>query len=66
MLRKSRLTITIDETAVGNFIELEGERHEITRFARSLGFGRADFITRSYIDLIREAGRSAPGGPNRP
>lgn len=52
VLRKSRLTICLDETAAGNFIELEGERHEITRFARSLGFERADFITRSYVDLI--------------
>jgi predicted adenylyl cyclase CyaB len=56
VLRKSRLTITIDETPVGNFIELEGERHEITRFARSLGFGRADFITRSYVGMIGDQG----------
>jgi adenylate cyclase, class 2 len=54
VLRKSRLTICIDETAAGNFIELEGERHEITRFARSLGFGRADFITLSYVDMLRD------------
>jgi len=54
VLRKSRLTITIDETPVGNFLELEGERHEITRFARALGYGRADFITRSYVEMIRD------------
>jgi len=54
VLRKSRLTICIDETPVGDFIELEGERHEITRFARALGFGRTDFITRSYVDMIRD------------
>jgi predicted adenylyl cyclase CyaB len=62
VLRKSRLTICIDETAVGNFLELEGERHEITRFARSLGFRRADFITRSYIDLIRERSGTGEAG----
>jgi len=66
VLRKSRLTITIDETPVGNYIELEGERHEITRFARALGFKRADFITRSYVEMIQEkelADRpGAPGG----
>ena len=56
VLRKGRLTIAIDETSVGNFIELEGERHEITRLARSLGFGRADFITTDYVELIRQAG----------
>jgi adenylate cyclase class 2 len=54
VLRKSRLTVCIDETPAGNFIELEGERHEITRFARALGFGRADFITLSYVDMIRD------------
>jgi len=61
VLRKGRLTIAIDETSVGNFIELEGERHEITRLARSLGFGRADFITADYVELIRQAGeKGAP------
>ncbi len=52
VFRKSRLTVRLDETAAGNFLELEGERHEITRFARALGFGRADFITRSYVEMI--------------
>lgn len=54
VLKKGRLTITLDETAVGSFIELEGKRHEITRMAKSLGFGRADFLTASYVDLIRD------------
>ena len=62
VLRKSRLTISIDETPVGNFIELEGERHEITRFARSLGFGRADFITLSYVEMIGDQERTAGSG----
>jgi adenylate cyclase class 2 len=55
VLRKGKLTVTLDETAAGTFIELEGERHEITRLARSLGYGRADFITASYVDMIRDA-----------
>jgi adenylate cyclase class 2 len=59
VLRTSRLTIAIDETPVGNYIELEGERHEIVRFARALGFRRADFITRSYVEMIRELRRSS-------
>jgi len=61
VFRKSRLTICLDETAAGNFLELEGERHEITRFARALGFGRADFITRSYVEMI--GGREEPPAP---
>lgn len=61
VLRKSRLTIAIDETSVGNFLELEGERHEITRLARSLGFGRPDFIKTDYVEMIAQSGkRDAP------
>lgn len=54
ILKKGRLTITIDETPAGNFIELEGRRHEITRLARSLGHTRADFITAGYVELLRK------------
>ena len=60
VLRAKRLTVCIDETAAGSFLELEGERHEITRLARSLGFRRADFITRSYAEIL--AGRGEPDG----
>jgi predicted adenylyl cyclase CyaB len=60
-LRTTRLAVTLDETAVGNFVELEGERHEITRFARSLGYKRTDFITRDYIAMITEAAAGGPG-----
>jgi adenylate cyclase class 2 len=52
LFRKGRLVICLDETPVGAFLELEGERHEITRFARALGFGRADFIQTDYIEMI--------------
>jgi adenylate cyclase class 2 len=52
VLRKARLTICIDETPVGSFLELEGERHEIVRFARALGYKRADFITLSYVKMM--------------
>ncbi|MBP1659863.1 MAG: putative adenylyl cyclase CyaB [Candidatus Aminicenantes bacterium] len=62
VLRKSRLTICLDETAAGDFLELEGERHEITRFARALGFGRADFITRSYVEMLGERAGSGAAG----
>jgi adenylate cyclase class 2 len=61
VFRKARLTIALDETAIGNFIELEGERHEIVRFAKALGFGRADFVTESYVDLLAKgAGTAGP------
>ena len=62
VLRKSRLMICLDETAAADFLELEGERHEITRFARALGFGRADFITRSYVEMLGERAGSGAAG----
>jgi predicted adenylyl cyclase CyaB len=62
VLRKGRLTVTLDETPVGTFMEIEGERHEITRLARALGFSRADFITANYVDMIRSGGTGDPKG----
>ena len=62
VLRKSRLTLCIDETEAGNFLELEGERHEIVKFARALKVRRTEFVTRSYIELL--AGREQEGGPD--
>jgi adenylate cyclase class 2 len=59
-LRKGRLKVCLDETPVGNYLELEGERHEITRFARALGFRRADFITLDYVQMIKAAAGTAP------
>jgi adenylate cyclase class 2 len=56
-LRKGRLKICLDETSVGNFIELEGKRNEIVKFAKVLGHSRADFITRDYVQMIRSAER---------
>lgn len=50
--RRGRLAVSLDETAAGSFLEIEGERHEIVRFARALGFGRADFIQADYIELL--------------
>ena len=55
--RKGRLKICLDETAVGDFCELEGERNEIIRFARALGFTRKDLIKADYIQLLKEGER---------
>jgi adenylate cyclase class 2 len=52
LFKKRRLTICLDETRAGVFLELEGERHEIVKFARQLGFARKDFLTASYVDLL--------------
>jgi predicted adenylyl cyclase CyaB len=55
LLRKDRVTICLDETSVGDYLELEGRRSDIVRFARTLGYSRADFISRDYVEMIRAA-----------
>lgn len=44
----------IDETPVGNFIELEGEAEWIDNCAEAMGFTAADYITLSYASLYLE------------
>src|SRR5579859_5652682 len=39
---------TLDETPIGDYLELEGPRRWIDRAARLLGFSSVDFITASY------------------
>jgi hypothetical protein len=38
----------LDETPIGNFLELEGSPRWIDRTARLLGFSSSDYINRSY------------------
>ena len=57
-LRIGRLRICLDETTIGNFIELEGKRAEIVRFAKQLGVKRTEFITLDYVRMIREAAKA--------
>jgi len=40
--------VLLDETPIGNFLEIEGSPRWIDRTARVLGFSEADYITRSY------------------
>ena len=40
--------VLLDETPIGNFLELEGSPRWIDRTARLLGYSTADYITRSY------------------
>lgn len=48
------LKVEVDETPIGLFLELEGPRREIDRAATRLGFGRAEYITKSYGALFME------------
>ena len=47
-------TITLDETPIGNFLELEGEGGWIDRTAAQLGFDSKQYVTSSYAALFRE------------
>lgn len=46
--------VTVDETPIGNFIELEGEPAWIDTVAEELGFHERDFSTTSYGRLYLE------------
>jgi adenylate cyclase class IV len=48
------LTITIDETPVGTFVELEGGEDAILTMAGALGRTPADFILDSYYRLFQQ------------
>ncbi len=48
--------IEIDETPIGCFLEIEGDVAGISAVATELGFGRADYLSESYVDLFFAAG----------
>ena len=54
-LKGGRLKICLDETSIGSFVELEGKRADIVRFAAKMGVHRAEFITLDYVRMMREA-----------
>jgi adenylate cyclase class 2 len=57
-------TVTLDETPIGNFLEIEGAPRWIDRTARRLGFGPADYITASYGGLYLEERKLRPLPPD--
>jgi adenylate cyclase, class 2 len=40
--------ITLDETPIGHFLEIEGSARWVDRTATALGFAQRDYITKSY------------------
>jgi adenylate cyclase class 2 len=57
---KGRGVITLDETPIGTFLEIEGSARWIDRTAKQLGFDPDDYITASYgvlyLQYCRELG----------
>ncbi|TEU04979.1 MAG: class IV adenylate cyclase [Candidatus Aminicenantes bacterium] len=52
--RQKHLKICLDETSIGNFMELEGERNQIVRFTNALGIPKKEFIKLDYIQLLKK------------
>jgi len=55
----SGLVVELDETPIGDFLELEGDCAAIDRCAARLGFRPADYIVKSYGALFLEQRRAA-------
>ncbi len=51
--RRGRLRIMLDETAAGCFLEFEGERSDIVKYARLLGFSSRDLIKKDYVQILK-------------
>ncbi len=53
VFRTKKLVICLDETKVGHFLELEGNRSDIVRFAEALGYSKKEFIKADYPELFK-------------
>jgi adenylate cyclase class 2 len=57
--RTNRLRISVDETTAGCYLELEGQRSDIAKFARMLGFTPAEWVKLDYVQLLQGIGKKA-------
>ena len=48
--------IVVDETPIGDFLEIEGDREGIARAATLLGFSPRDYVADSYVGLFLAGG----------
>ncbi|MBI4168601.1 MAG: class IV adenylate cyclase [Acidobacteria bacterium] len=48
------LIVTVDETPIGAFLELEGPKSLIDEVAGKLGYKPSDYITKSYLALYQD------------
>jgi adenylate cyclase, class 2 len=55
--------VTLDETPVGVYLELEGSKYWIDLAAQRLGFTSTDYITSSYAALYRQYREHHPDAP---
>lgn len=55
--------ITLDETPIGLFLELEGPPQWIDQTAQRLGYSVADYITASYMKMYQDFRATQPDAP---
>ena len=58
VFKKKGIRVMLDETPIGNFLEIEGEPAAIDAMAAEFGFSAKDYITDSYHQLFLLSGRS--------
>lgn len=56
--RKGSIRVMVDETPIGDFIEIEGNPRGIDQVARGLGFSPEQYIRSNYLALFRQAGHT--------
>jgi adenylate cyclase, class 2 len=56
--------VTLDETPIGSFLELEGPEYWIDQTAQYLGFAPEQYITCSYFALYQEHLAAYPDAPS--
>ncbi len=55
--------VTLDETPIGTFLELEGAPEWIDGAAEELGFRKSDYVLASYGRLYKDWAAKHPGAP---
>ena len=58
IFHRDNVELMVDETPIGNFIEIEGPEEEIDRTASELGYGKDDYIIENYRTLFKKAGHT--------
>ena len=55
--------VELDETPIGDFLELEGPPEWIDEAAEALGFAKSDYVTATYRDLFVDWQAKQPKAP---
>jgi adenylate cyclase class 2 len=61
VFKKGTLKICLDEIAAGCFIEFEGDREKIVRFAKLLKIPKSEWIKESYVRILKKEGKGGSG-----